>query len=117
MVAVLLLGGCGDDGPTHPEGIGNACTENDQCPTNNCYLGPAGGYCTALCFDEGSTAQCPVDTVCKPIQGGATRCLLICGSSHYCPEGFDCDPQWCPEGSSCVDVSNSEFRGCEPNPN
>ncbi len=113
---------CGDDddrdydGSDHPDGIGNACTEDADCPTNECYLGPAGGYCTSECQDEGSTAQCPIDTVCKPIQGGARRCLLVCGTEHYCPEGTTCDSTWCPSGSSCVSVSDTDLMACEPEP-
>jgi hypothetical protein len=116
VIVLMASGGCGDDASPHPEGVGNACTKNDDCPTNNCYLGPAGGYCTATCKDEGSTAQCPVDTVCKPIQGGARRCLLVCGSEYYCPKGATCGDDWCPAGSSCTDVSHSSLKGCEPNP-
>jgi hypothetical protein len=111
-----LVGACGDSSTEHPQGIGNACQKNDDCPTQNCYLGPGGGYCTSTCFKEGSTAQCPVDTVCKPIQGGARRCLLVCGSAHYCAPGQTCDATWCPTGSSCVNVSESDLQACEPNP-
>jgi len=120
--AALLASGCGDDeddgpvGPAHPEGVGNACVENADCPTDNCYLGPAGGYCTSECLDEGSTEQCPIDTVCKPIQGGARRCLLVCGTDHYCPEGTTCTDTWCPSGSSCVSVGNTALSACEPAP-
>lgn len=116
VALAFAMGACGDDGPGHPEGVGNACIEDADCPTNNCYLGPAGGYCTASCEDEGSTDQCPIDTVCKPIQGGPRRCLLICGSTYYCPEGEDCLDDWCPAGSSCTDVANSDLMGCEPEP-
>lgn len=114
LVTLLLLPSCSDTGG-HPDGIGNACARDADCPSGTCYLGPAGGYCTAPCKNEGSTAECPVDTVCKPIQGGARRCLLVCGSDHYCP-GSDCASDWCPAGSACVTVSNTTRRGCEPNP-
>lgn len=120
---MLLLVGCGDDdddvvagGPYQPDGVGNACVKNEDCPTNNCYLGPAGGYCTSDCQDEGSSSQCPVDTVCKPIQGRAASCLLVCGSDYYCPAGTTCSDSWCPYGSSCVSVSNTDLSACEPNP-
>ena len=117
VVAGLAFGpSCGSGGPGHPEGVGNACDEDRDCPTGTCYLGPGGGYCTAPCTDEGSTDQCPIDTVCKPIQGGARRCLLVCGTEHYCPPGVDCYDDWCPLGSSCVTVSHTTLRGCEPDP-
>lgn len=115
FACALLAWGCSDDSG-HPQGIGNACAEDADCATGTCYLGPGGGYCTSVCKNEGSTAECPVDTVCKPIQGGARRCLLVCGSDHYCPAGFDCDPSWCPDGSSCVTVSDTTLKGCEPDP-
>lgn len=60
-------------GSGNPSGVGNSCTKNEDCSTNNRYLGPGGGYCATTCSDEGSTSQCPLDTICKPIQGGARR--------------------------------------------
>jgi hypothetical protein len=42
---------------------------------------------------------------------------LICGSESACDGADDCDPEWCPEGSSCVSVDNTEHMACEPNPN
>jgi hypothetical protein len=116
----LMAVACDDDddgrGTGHYLGIGNACAEDADCPTGTCYLGPGGGYCTSKCANEGSTAECPVDTVCKPIQGGDRRCLLICGSDHYCPEDAGCGVEWCPEGSSCVNVSETDLQACEPEP-
>ena len=74
-----------------------------------------GGYCTTECLDEGSESQCPLDTVCKPIQGGARRCLLICGSDSAC-DFSDCGTNYCPSGSSCVSVDNTTHQACEPEP-
>jgi hypothetical protein len=122
--AANLDAGARVDG-SNPSGVGNFCTKNEDCATKNCYLGPGGGYCTTDCADEGSTAQCPLDTICKPIQGGARRCLLICGSLSTCREldaGVDagadggCAKDFCPRGSSCVSVSNSDSKACEPDP-
>jgi hypothetical protein len=115
---IALCVACGDDdddGRGHPQGVGNHCDHDPDCPTGTCYIGPGGGYCTSPCSDEGSTDQCPLDTVCKPIQGGATRCLLICGSSSTCGEK-DCPDAYCPSGSSCVSVSGTSSLACEPNP-
>src|SRR5688500_10556665 len=88
IAVVLAIVACGADdndlGSGNPAGVGLGCARNEDCPTQNCYLGPGGGYCTTNCADEGSTTQCPTDTVCKPIQGGARRCLLICGSGTAC---------------------------------
>lgn len=109
---------CGEDdhGDAHPDGIGNACDADDDCETGECYLGPGGGYCTTDCSNEGSVDECPEDTVCKPIQGGARRCLLICGSESACDGHDDCDVEHCPDGSSCVDVGGTDHLGCEPDP-
>ena len=129
LLAVLLgmlltvgffLVGCGDDSSSdeHPEGIGNSCVEDADCEIGECYLGPGGGYCTTECENEGATTEeCPTDTICKPIQGGPVRCLLICGSESSCDELEDCAEDYCPEGSSCVDISESDLNGCEPDPN
>jgi hypothetical protein len=117
LSALLGWAACGDpDGEGHPEGVGNYCEVDDDCPTGECYVGPGGGYCTAACSGEGSVDGCPEDTVCKPIQGGPERCLLICGSASACDADDDCGVEYCPDGSACVDVSDTEHRGCEPNP-
>jgi hypothetical protein len=108
----LLVAGCGDDDAS---GVGNACEVDEDCETGECYLGPGGGYCTSPCSEEGDTSECPTDTICKPIQGGARRCLLICGSESACTDG-DCDDETCPDGSSCVSISGASARACEPDP-
>jgi hypothetical protein len=120
IVWVSLVTSCGGDNGTgpgtgNPAGIGNHCTKEEDCPTGQCYLGPGGGYCTSTCATEGDTAECPADTVCKPIQGGPRRCLLICGSSSTCGE-TSCPMSFCPRGSSCVSVSNTSLKACERDP-
>lgn len=113
IVAAFSLGlSCGDGS----DGVGNSCEEDDDCDTGTCYVGPGGGYCTAPCENEGSVDGCPEDTVCKPIQGGPARCLLVCGSDSACEDGA-CEDDECPSGSSCTDISDSDARACEPNPN
>jgi hypothetical protein len=121
-LALSITVGCGNDDRGgdpggHPDGIGNRCDEDADCETHECYIGPGGGYCTTECSDEGSESQCPLDTVCKPIQGGARRCLLICGSETACDEILDeCFDEYCPSGSSCVSVGNTSRHACEPDP-
>ena len=123
LFSLLLLGlapACGgqgtpddsDDEGSNPAGVGNICTEDDDCKTGECYQGPGGGYCTTDCNSEGSTAECPEDTVCKPIQGGPARCLIICGSDSVCGDTNQCDQLACPGGSSCVDVSDTNHQAC-----
>ena len=111
---------CGDDGghggDGQPDGVGNHCDHDADCETDECYLGPAGGYCTSPCSDEGDESECPEDTVCKPIQGGARRCLLICGSETACDGNDGCADEHCPDASSCVSVDNTGNRACEPHP-
>ena len=120
-LALVACGGSDDGvrvgGPANPSGVGNRCERDADCANGTCYLGPGGGYCTTPCSDEGSEAQCPLDTVCKPIQGGPRRCLLICGSASSCPDGREgCGDDFCPSGSSCVSVSETSARACEPEP-
>jgi hypothetical protein len=117
LYVAMLIGfsfgpGCGGDS----EGIGNSCEVDDDCQTNQCYIGPGGGYCTAPCTAEGDVSACPRDTVCKPIQGGALRCLLVCGSDSACDGSGDCGDDHCPAGSSCVTVDNTDHMACEPSP-
>lgn len=119
LALALALVACSDSSsgapPGNAAGVGNVCRSNADCPTNDCYLGPWGGYCTAPCTQEGETAGCPVDTVCKPIQGRTHKCLLVCGSQTSC--GRDtCPDDFCPTGSSCVSIGGSSLRACEPNP-
>ena len=118
LAALSVPAACGDDdddGRLHRQGVGNYCERDADCPTGTCYIGPGGGYCTAPCSGEGSIDGCPVDTVCKPIQGGPERCLLICGSASTCDE-TSCPQAFCPSGSSCVSVSNTTHQACEPEP-
>ena len=124
-VTLVVLGvaplACGDDddgraGNRNAAGVGNYCEADGDCPTGECYLGPGGGYCTSECSQEGNVAECPLDTVCKPIQGGPRRCLLICGSESSCDSLENCARDFCPNGSSCVSVGSTEYRGCEPDP-
>ena len=115
VVIALLCAACGGDS-SNPSGVGNHCEKNEDCKAGECYLGPGGGYCTTACMNEGSTSECPADTICKPIQGGARRCLLVCGSQSSCGDAT-CSADFCPSGSSCVSVGNTTARGCEPNPN
>jgi hypothetical protein len=42
--------------------------------------------------------------------------LLICGSDSACRNNNECGRDYCPSGSSCIDVSSSDFSGCEPSP-
>ena len=121
MLLVVILG-CGDDddsngatGTGNPDGVSNSCGEDADCETGECYIGRGGGYCTTVCMDEGSTEQCPLDTVCKPIQGGARRCLLVCGSDSAC-DFTDCETDYCPSGSSCVSIDGTTHQACEPSP-
>ncbi|MFZ5896698.1 MAG: hypothetical protein ACOY0T_36920 [Myxococcota bacterium] len=119
LLPFALAAGCGGDDDQrngNPSGVGNHCARDSDCPTGTCYLGPGGGYCTSPCSDEGSVSQCPLDTICKPIQGGPARCLLICGSDTSCADATSCRTEYCPSGSSCVSVSNNTLKGCEPNP-
>jgi hypothetical protein len=114
----VAAAGCSDDDANFASatGVGNHCRTDGDCRTGECYLGPGGGYCTTLCDVEGDTAPCPLDTVCKPIQGGPRRCLLICGSDTSCGELQDCGAAHCPEGSSCVEVGDTHHQACEPIP-
>lgn len=123
LLLAVIVASCGgnDSGSEggssgNPSGIGNYCEVDEDCPTGTCYLGPGGGYCTSPCSREGETGDCPADTVCKPIQGGPSRCLLICGSESSCRESEPCGSLYCPQGSACVSVDSTEHRGCEPEP-
>lgn len=111
LAATVLFAGCNSG-----SGVGNSCAVDEDCETGTCYLGPGGGYCTSPCSTEGDISECPEDTVCKPIQGGARRCLLVCGSTSSC-DGTSCAEDFCPSGSSCTSVGNTDLRACEPDPN
>ena len=119
FLAVGTHAGCGDDDDQprgNPSGVGNVCARDSDCETGKCFLRRAFGYCTKSCDREGDTAECPPDSVCKPIQGGERRCLLVCGSQTACASLDSCRPDYCPDGSSCVGVSNTDVLACEPEP-
>lgn len=87
-----------------PQDVASSCETDADCASGVCYTGSDPGYCTAECETEGSTAECPPDTVCKRIEGGPARCLLVCD-----------DDGDCPTNSECNDVPDSDgLKGCEP---
>ena len=99
LVLLVALAGC-----RASEDIGNSCDDDDDCSFGECFTDSDPGYCTALCETEGSTSECPEDTVCKNIQGGPSRCILSCT-----------EDQACPSNSECNDVPSSDGeKGCEP---
>lgn len=97
LLVLLACAACG------AHDVAASCGDDDECETGLCYTESEPGYCTAECGDEGSTDECPVDTVCKRIEGGPARCLLICEVNEECPPNSDCN-----------NVSDSDFRACEP---
>jgi hypothetical protein len=116
VVVLALAQACTDDVQlAGSSDVGARCERDTDCRTGLCYVTRAGGYCTAACEAEGDTAACPRSSVCKPIQGGFIRCLLICGTTAAC-EGTDCPMDFCPTGSSCAPVANSMLKACEPSP-
>ena len=85
-----------------PSDTSAACDEDADCESGECYTDSDPGYCTAECETEGSTEECPTDTVCKRIEGGPARCILICETDDQCPENSDCNSV------------NGDIDGCEP---
>lgn len=74
-------------------GVGRArCAKDEDCTVGTCYTQSTPGYCAASYATEGSTSECPADTVCKRIVGGPAR-----------PSNSDCNP-----------IPDSALRGCEP---
>lgn len=82
---------------------GAECDDDGDCETGLCFTDSNPGYCTSLCLSEGSTEECPANTVCKPIQGGQLSCILICEEQSHCPDNSDCN-----------NVSDTDLMGCEP---
>ena len=120
LTLASALAGCEDDDDDdrlNPSGVGNRCARDADCETGGCFVRDGFGYCTKACNREGDTTECPLDSVCKPIQGGERRCLLICGSDTACGLLDRCERESCPAGSSCVGVANTTELACEPKPN
>lgn len=118
LVVASAFAGCDDDGDdrSNPSGVGNRCASDEDCETGTCFIRGDFGYCTKPCTVEGDTSECPPDSICKPIQGGERRCLLICGSETACGPLERCDRDYCPEGSSCGSVASTSLLACEPTP-
>lgn len=76
--------------PSAPGRVGDACEVGADCATARCSVATHGGYCTALCWDEGSTWQCPSESVCKRIKGFAHQCLRVCRRRTDCQAEARC---------------------------
>lgn len=97
LLALLVTASCG------PRDVAGSCFYDEDCATGTCYTESEPGYCTAVCETEGSTSECPADTVCKRIEGGDPRCILVCE-----------DDEDCPTNSDCNNVPDADVNGCEP---
>ncbi len=82
-------------------GEGYICDADDTCWPGAGGSSPVGGPCQA---DE----DCAGDAICYPegFDGGANGFI-----GGYCLQ-FDCQPGGCPEGSSCIQVSDSGTMAC-----
>ena len=85
--------------------IGEPCTQNGQCLSNQCrILGFPSGYCTQTCTSD---AQCGAGATCgfDPSNSNARICLKTCpqgGSTGGCRPGYVCESRATPSTSSAA---------------
>ncbi len=69
--------------PFTPGGLGEACTKNGDCDSNECQNPGSGAICTMMCMPTGSD-QCPKDFDCVDVGGGNGACLVSESSGGGC---------------------------------
>lgn len=108
------LGGSGEDsGVDQKAELGEACSANEDCNSQICYLGDIflkedQGYCTKGCSD---ISDCEVDDVDETF-----CCVERNGSSPFCqriPKGQTCGDQDSACGTDCSGNLDSECRSDE----
>ncbi len=105
--------------------VGEPCTQNGQCLSNQCrILGFPSGYCTQSCT---SNAQCGAGAVCgvDPIEGTGRICLKTCpqgGQTSGCRSGYVCESRatatgvaaclpGCTSPATCGSATSCDGRG------
>jgi len=83
-LSFLTLAGC------NAITIGLPCEKRDDCaPSQDCF--PAvGGFCSKGCVTEGSTQECPQDTVCTFLGGTSLGCSPYCAVDSDCRVNYEC---------------------------
>jgi hypothetical protein len=83
-----------------PGQYGKGCLQNEQWFDNGKYA-----WCAPDCHDLKCPADTPPSTTIVPqcyAHDSANNCLLICTSSHECPEGSQCVPAGGTGGTFCA---------------
>ena len=113
IVFPLLFVGCAD-----PQGIGGACSSDDDCQSGlECLREMPGGMCSQTCEDE-----CPDGSVCVDLAGQG-YCFRACDGDGDCRGGYTCsmghcdlpceDDEECPEHARCDD-GGCRYREDQP---
>jgi hypothetical protein len=99
LLGFILIAACGSSSK-----IGGTCSSNGDCQSGlMCNTAIAGGYCTKSCTTVASTTECPADSICDSLSGGAGNgCEQICTKQSDCRDGLECDG-----------VSGSNVKACK----
>ena len=99
FAAILALAACGG-----PPDVAGTCAGNADCDDGlTCNTSIPMGYCTASCTTGGSTDECPEESVCDQITGGAMSCVKICKTDTDCRSDLGCNG-----------VTGSNIKACKP---
>ncbi|MBI2896834.1 MAG: hypothetical protein HYY06_24970 [Deltaproteobacteria bacterium] len=117
LVAAVACVSCGGGGGGEPEperaGIGDPCSSNGDCESNDCDQDDLGGQCTRQCAAD---EECGESAVCDP----DSLCRRACSSDGDCRQGYSCQgggpDRFCdvaPEEASPIGAPCSDHSGCE----
>jgi len=87
-----------------PPNVGATCTASEGCdPGLQCDATADGGYCTTGCSTQGSTSECPDQSVCDSFAGGPKECFRICTVQADCRADQECNG-----------LTGSTIKACKP---
>jgi|GEM_PF-821936 len=100
------------DADVPPGAFGAPCTDNVDCDSGVCIVGPNGNMCTKNCIEE-----CPAGFSCKGISVGSDP-IFVCIYDHVpycrpCDADTDCaHPQVSGQGNVCLDTGDGSGSFC-----
>jgi hypothetical protein len=79
-----------------PGSIGAACLLNVGCASGRCEISYTGGYCTAVCAQDGEgksffDKSCPSGAVCAKVSEAGGLCHAACSADAQCRPEHYCD--------------------------
>lgn len=114
------IGVCDPNGGFNGEGscydpdaeAGDACAQDEECPSGNFCLDLPGGYCASFGCDVESNTGCGAGTQCLPRGRRFGACFLGCVEDSECRDGYECqDSATHPGRTTCQPEFNAANLG------